>query len=96
MGRHEGRESMIRPFAIEVVLFAAPFVFYAVFLWARNAGVLDPDSWPTRAVVWLTGVALVLVAISLTLLAHFSGAPPHSQYTPAHMENGVLVPGKEE
>ena len=77
---------MIRPFAIEVVLFVAPFVFYAVFLWARNAGVLDPDSWPTRTVV----------AISLTLLAHFSGAPPHSRYTPAHIENGVLVPGKEE
>lgn len=87
---------MIRPFAIEVVLFVAPFVFYAVFLWARNAGVLDPDSWPTRTVIWLTGIALVLVAISLTLLAHFSGAPPHSHYTPAHIENGVLVPGKEE
>jgi hypothetical protein len=27
------------------------------------------------------------------VLAHFGGAPPHSTYTPAHIEDGKLVPG---
>jgi Family of unknown function (DUF6111) len=40
--------------------------------------------------------ALVLVIVSFVLLAHFSGASPNSTYTPAHVENGKLVPGVEK
>jgi hypothetical protein len=36
------------------------------------------------------------VIISFILLAHFSGAPPNSTYTPAHVENGKFVPGVEK
>ena len=32
---------MIRPIFTEVALFVAPFVAYALFLWATRAGVLD-------------------------------------------------------
>jgi hypothetical protein len=40
--------------------------------------------------------ALLLVVVSFLLLARFSGAPPHSTYIPAHVENGRLVPGVEK
>jgi hypothetical protein len=33
------------------------------------------------------------VIAGVFLTAEFSGAPPHSAYVPAHMENGRLVPG---
>jgi hypothetical protein len=90
----ESANAMIRPLGIEFVMFVAPFLAYALFLWAKNAGVLDLDQWPLRVVIWLTSTAIVLVAVSLVLLAHFSGARPGSTYIPAHLENGVLVPGE--
>jgi hypothetical protein len=87
---------MIRPIFTEFALFVAPFVIYALFLWATRAGVLDVSSWPMARMVWLTIVALLLVIGSFLALAEFSGAPPGSTYVPAHMENGRLVPGTEK
>ena len=40
--------------------------------------------------------SLLLVIVSFLFLAEFSGAPPDSTYTPAHMEKGHLVPGVEK
>jgi hypothetical protein len=40
--------------------------------------------------------ACLLVILSLVLLANFSGAPPGSTYTPAHVENGKFVPGADK
>ncbi len=85
---------MIRPIATEILLFAAPFVLYAVFLWATKAGVMDLESWPLSRIAWLTIVALGLVLGSFVYFAHFSGAPPGSAYVPAHMENGKFVPAQ--
>jgi uncharacterized protein DUF6111 len=85
---------MIRPLATELVLFLTPFVVYALFLVATRAQVFDRISWPPRTLGLLAIAALVLVLGSFLVLAHFSGAPPHSTYEPAHMENGVFVPGR--
>lgn len=84
---------MIRPVFTEIVLFLAPFVLYAVFLWATKAGVADLKSWPLTRVISLAIVALALVLGSFLYFAHFTGAPPGSTYVPAHMENGKFVPG---
>jgi uncharacterized protein DUF6111 len=86
---------MIRPIFTELALFAAPFVAYALFLWATREGVLDVSSWSLSRLIWLTMAALVLVIVSFILLAEFGGAPPGSTYVPAHLENGRLVPGAE-
>jgi hypothetical protein len=86
---------MIRPVLTELALFLAPFVAYALFLWATRAGVLDVSAWSLPRLLWLTISALVLVIASFLMLAQFSGAPPGSTYVPAHMENGRLVPGAE-
>ena len=85
---------MIRIGFTEVALFAAPFVLYAVFLWATKAGVMDLESWPLSRIAWLSIAALVLVVGSFVYFANFSGAPPGSTYVPAHIENGKFVPGQ--
>ena len=87
---------MIRPIFTEFSLFIAPFVAYALFLWATRAGVLDLSAWSAPRLMWLTISALVLVIASFLALAEFTGAPPGSTYVPAHMENGRLVPGYEK
>ena len=87
---------MIRPVLTEFGIFLIPFVLYAGYLIATRAGVLDEASWPRHILAKLTLGALLLTILSLVLLAHFSGAPPQSTYTPARVENGVLVPGSEK
>ena len=87
---------MIRPVLTEVGIFLIPFAVYIVFLIATRSGLLVPASWPLHLVAKLTVAALLLVIASLVLLAEFSGAPPHSTYGPAHIENGRLVPGAEK
>ncbi|HET9717235.1 MAG TPA: DUF6111 family protein [Pseudolabrys sp.] len=84
---------MIRPVLTEILLFLTPFVLYAVFLWASNAGVLDVKSWPISRIVSLAILAFLLVLGSFIYFAQFSGAPPGSTYVPAHIENGKFVPG---
>ncbi len=84
---------MIRPLLTELALFLAPFAAYAVFLWATRAGVLEPASWSWRTIAWLTIAALASVLVSFLVIAQFSGAPPHSTYVPAHIEDGRFVPG---
>lgn len=87
---------MIRPLFTEIALFLAPFAIYALFLWGSRAQVLDLGRWSLGTLASLTIAALVLVIGSFVLLAQFSGAPPGSTYIPAHMENGVFVPGRTE
>mgnify|MGYP000892549835 CR=1 FL=1 len=86
---------MIRPVLTEIGIFLIPFAAYALFVVATRADVLHPSSWPLRIVLQLAVIAFLLVIVSLLLLAHFSGAPPGSTYTPAHIENGKLIPGTD-
>jgi hypothetical protein len=87
---------MIRPALTEIGIFLIPFVVYALFLVASRSGLLTRSSWPVIVVGRLLLGSLLLVAVSLILLAQFSGAPPHSTYVPAHLENGKLIPGAEK
>ena len=84
---------MIRLFSIEVALFLAPFVLYALFLWATREGILHPDQWRPPVLAVLSLVAVVVTAAGFVLIAEYTGAPAHSNYVPAHLENGQLVPG---
>jgi hypothetical protein len=87
---------MIRPALTEIGIFLIPFVVYAVFLVASRSNLLTRSSWPVIVVGRLLLGSLLLVVLSLVLLAQFSGAPPHSTYVPAHLENGKLIPGAEK
>ncbi len=85
---------MIRQVFTEIALFVMPFALYVVFLWAIKADVLHPDSWPLSRVLTLIIVALILMVAGFFYFAEYTGAPPGSNYVPAHMENGKFVPGK--
>lgn len=87
---------MIRPVLTELGIFLIPFAVYAAFLLASRSGVFIKSSWPLHVLAKLTLGALALVIVSLVLLAHFSGAPPGSTYTPARVENGKFIPGTEK
>src|SRR5262245_57493516 len=87
-------DPMIRPIFTELALFLAPFAVYAVFLWATKAGVLEPQHWSLPKVAWLVLSALLLMIGSFVVLAQFGGSPPGTTYIPAHVEDGVLVPGQ--
>ena len=77
---------MIRPVLTEL----------ALFLLVTRAGVVDRASWPPKLLASLGIAALLLMIGSFIYLAHFSGAPPGATYEPAHMENGVFVPGRTQ
>jgi hypothetical protein len=85
---------MIRPVLTEVALFLAPFLVYAVFLWATQAGVLHPNSWSLPRVAWLVIAALLLMIGSFIVLAQWGGSQLGSTYVPAHIEDGQFVPGE--
>ncbi|MDZ4369644.1 MAG: DUF6111 family protein [Afipia sp.] len=87
---------MIRPVLTEIAIFLIPFAIYAAFLLASRSGVWVRSSWPLHVVGKLAVAAFVLVIVSLVLLAHFSGAPPGSTYTPARVEDGKLIRGSEK
>ncbi|BAT58913.1 hypothetical protein GJW-30_1_01441 [Variibacter gotjawalensis] len=85
---------MIRPLLTEISLFVAPFLLYAAFLIATRVSVNDPNAWTWKVIGWLSLAGLILVIFSFIILATFSGVPSGSNYRPAHMENGKLVPGE--
>ena len=87
---------MIRPAFTEIGIFLIPFAVYALFLVATRSGLLAQSSWPMHLIGKLVLGSLILVVISFILLAHFSGGAPHSTYIPAHVENGILIPGVEK
>jgi hypothetical protein len=85
---------MIRTIFTETALFLTPFVAYAIFLWATRAGVIDPEAWTPKALIWLTMAALAAVIAGFVAIAEFSGARPGATYIPAHIEDGRVVPGR--
>jgi hypothetical protein len=84
---------LIRLFSIEVALFLAPFIAYALFLWAVREGILHPEEWSVRVLTTLSLVAVALTATGFVMIAEYSGSPARSTYVPAHLEDGRLVPG---
>lgn len=85
---------MIRPILTELLLFAAPFAVYALFLWATRAGVLHPDSWNWRVLISLTVVAMLLSIGGFAMLRQHHAHPAGSNYVPPHMKDGKVVPGQ--
>lgn len=79
---------MIRILLTYIVPLLLPAVLY--FLWLRFSGNAQPRQVPWS---WLAIAGVVLVAIVLAGLALLGGTPD-GVYEPAHMENGVLVPGR--
>jgi hypothetical protein len=77
-----------------VGLFLVPFVVFAIYLALRAKFPLAMEHWRGR-LSWLVVAGLAAAAaglIALNLLAPRG----HGRYIPAHLENGVIVPGRFE
>ncbi|MDR4308674.1 hypothetical protein IHQ68_18795 [Chelatococcus sambhunathii] len=80
--------------AFQLLLFLLPFAAYAVWLHFTDRGWRAPERWKGVPLVWLIAAGTALTLGSLFVLALTSGGSTRAIYVPAHMENGVFVPGK--
>ena len=78
-----------------LVLFLIPFVVYAGMLVVRRRFPFVLKSWTDGPLGTLVVAGLAL-AILGALAAGFFGGRHRGGYVPAHIENGVLVPGRME
>jgi len=88
---------MTRTFAMYVVPFLLPLAAYLVWAWYRQRHVvshggeappIEKGPWP----YFLLAGALLTLSIA-GIMALTRGADPGSDYTPARIENGKIVPG---
>ncbi|MDF1586744.1 DUF6111 family protein [Marinimicrococcus flavescens] len=74
-----------------LIAFFAPFLAFLVYrmLMQRGQSFLRDTPW-----FLLTAIGLVLTSLSFVALALFTGEPGYRPYTPPHLEDGVVVPGR--
>lgn len=84
---------MWRAFAEPVALFLVPFLIYVVYLLARRRNPAKAAHWGDGRALWLT-IAGLVVAVGGMLVFGFTTNRQQGGYTPAHVENGRVVPGK--
>lgn len=74
-----------------LIAFLAPFLAFLAYriLVDRGQSFLRDTPWFV-----LTVIGLVLTSLSFVALALFTGERGYRPYTPPHMENGELVPGR--
>ena len=84
---------MERGFLDAVALFALPFAAYAVSLALRRRYPFLLRNWTEGPLALLIAAGLAS-AIAGTLVIGFVGNRHRGAYVPAHIENGVLVPGR--
>ena len=78
-----------------LALFLSPFAIYAVYLVLRARYPLEVEHWTRGRVSIMTLLGLAAAVLGLAALDAFA---PRGKgvYIPAHVENGVLVPGHFE
>ena len=76
-----------------LVPFLLPFAGYALFLALRRRYPFVLSAWTRGPLAALVVGGLALAVLSL-LAAGFLGHRGRGDYVPAHLEDGVLVPGR--
>ncbi len=76
-----------------LALFLSPFAVYALYLLLRARYPLEVEHWTRGRVSVMTLVGLAAAVLGLIAVNAFA---PRGRgvYIPAHVENGVLVPGR--
>ena len=94
---------MLRMFltvVVPLVLPTAGYILYIVVIERRRARAEEAHTrapwWVTAPWPWLLLAGAGLMGLTLGVIAVTSGAPPHSAYTPAHLQNGRVVEGSQD
>ena len=91
---------MIRRLITIFLPLIAPFVAYGVWLWwSRRRKVVagedvDPFGWHQMPWVWLSVIAVVLVAATLVTATMVWREGPGGTYEPPRFEDGKKVPSR--
>jgi hypothetical protein len=86
---------MARAIFETVGLFLLPFAAFALYLVLRARYPLEVEHWTRGRLSWLALAGLAAAAAGLIALNAFAPRG-HGRYVPAHLENGVIVPGRFE
>ena len=86
---------MIRALFETVGLFLAPFARFALYLALRLRYPLAVEHWTRGRLSWLALTGLAAATLGLALLTALAPRG-HGRYVPAHIENGIIVPGRFE
>lgn len=83
---------MLRIALIELLIFAVPFLLYAVYvIWVKGA---PPSAvWQGAPLLWLFAAAVGLLLVAMLVLVQFSGGNREGTYHPPVLEDGVIRPG---
>jgi Family of unknown function (DUF6111) len=78
-----------------LALFLSPFAVYGLYLLLRARYPLEVEHWTRGRVSVMTLIGLAAAVLGLIAVNAFA---PRGRgvYVPAHVENGVLVPGRFE
>ena len=78
-----------------LALFLSPFAAFAIYLILRARYPLAVEHWTRGRVSTLTLVGLFIAIVALVIFG-LNTPRGHGLAVPAHIENGVLVPGRIE
>jgi hypothetical protein len=78
-----------------LALFFSPFAVYSLYLALRERYPLEVQHWTRGRLSVMTLIGLAAAVLGLVAINAFA---PRGRgvYVPAHVENGVLVPGRFE
>ena len=76
-------------------LFLTPFAVFAIYLGLLARFPLAVEHWTRGRLGWLALAGLAAAACGLVALNAFAPRG-HGRYIPAHLENGVIAPGRFE
>ena len=86
---------MARAFFETFGLFLAPFAAFAFYLILRSRYPLAVEHW-TRGRLSILALSGLVAATAGLLLATWLAPRGHGLYVPAHIQNGIIVPGRFE
>jgi Family of unknown function (DUF6111) len=86
---------MARNVLESLALFLSPFAVYALYVVLRAGYPLEVEHWTRGRVSVMALIGLAAAVLGLVAVNAFA---PRGRgvYIPAHVENGVLVPGRFE
>jgi len=87
---------MARYVAFDAVFFLLPFGIYAMYLIFTRGSLKNLDDWQVRTIAYLAIAGSALLLVAIFAFTSFTQEPPSGIYVPAHIENGVIVPGHFE
>jgi ABC-type Fe3+ transport system permease subunit len=88
---------MIRIVIENVLLFVMPTAVYLAYVYlVRKEGGAGNDVLAEAPLLWLSASGAVLVLAAMILFGSTKGGTPSQGYEPPEMQNGKIVPGRQQ